>query len=96
MRHPVHIINGKPVYRCPVTLLTTFTRRMMTLNVHYKNGYLPYRGGIMEQPAYYYQAMQVLEMEVGKAQKNLQNKEAARAKAKAAARANAQRGWRGM
>lgn len=61
---PVHVVNGHRVRRCPVKILTPFTRRCMSLYAHYKNGFLPNAGGIADQPAWYVTAMEILESDV--------------------------------
>ena len=73
--HPFHVIDGEPITRCPVTILTNDTRRLMGLYVHYTKGFLPAAGGILNQTAYYYQAMEVLVVEVNRVQRAMQDKE---------------------
>lgn len=34
------------------------------LHTHYRNGFLPFRGGLMEQPNAYIEAMQIIDTEV--------------------------------
>lgn len=68
------MINGKPLTRCPVMLITDGTRRMMSLYTHYKNGYLPASGGIMEQTAYFYQAVEILDSWVSRIQRDMADK----------------------
>lgn len=36
----------------------------LALHSHYRNGFLPFRGGLMEQPHAYIEAMQVIDSEV--------------------------------
>jgi hypothetical protein len=67
-------------------MLTTDTRRMMGLYVHYTNGFLPSGGGILDQTGYYYQAMEILSVEVNRIARDMQEKERDKFKQQRAAR----------
>jgi hypothetical protein len=47
---------------------------MMGLYVHYKNGYLPSAGGILDQTAYFYQAVGLLDTWVNRIQQDMIDK----------------------
>jgi len=46
---------------CLLPMITKFSALMLKLYGHYKKGLLPFRGGAMEQPNCYLDAMQVIE-----------------------------------
>ena len=46
---------------CPLPMITGETRSMLKLHAHYKNGILPISGGILDQPAAYVEAMNIIE-----------------------------------
>lgn len=58
--YPVQIIDGKKVFRCPAALLTDESRDFAQMYVHYKNGHLPVRGGLLEQTSLLVQAIAVI------------------------------------
>lgn len=54
-------INGEVFRVCPLPQVTEFSREMLKLHMHYKNGYLPENGGLMRQPAGFLRAMEIIE-----------------------------------
>ena len=46
--------------------------------VHYRNGYLPLSGGIMDQTEYYCRCMEVLDTQVALVQQDVMDKERAK------------------
>lgn len=47
--------------RCPRKSITPRSRFFMELHVHYRRGLLPVAGGLLDQPAAYFDAMTILE-----------------------------------
>jgi hypothetical protein len=47
-------------------MVPSWAKKILNLYVHYKNNILPYSGGILEQPAPFVQAMQIIEAQVCK------------------------------
>jgi hypothetical protein len=46
---------------CLLPMITAFSRECLRLYGHYKNGRLPYAGGLYNQPRRYLQAMETLD-----------------------------------
>jgi hypothetical protein len=46
---------------CLLPMISRKSREMLSLYGHYKNGYLPYPGGMWNQPAFYIKAMQIID-----------------------------------
>lgn len=46
---------------CLLPMITEKTREAMRLHIHYKNNILPCAGGLYDQPAWYIEAMELLE-----------------------------------
>lgn len=61
---PVLLIDGEPIYRCPVALLTLETATLCRLYPHYTRGVLPVAGGLLDQTATFLDAMEVLAAEI--------------------------------
>jgi hypothetical protein len=45
---------------CLLPMITPASRFLLRLHTHYREGVLPYKGGLLEQPNYYAEAMEVL------------------------------------
>lgn len=45
---------------CPLPMITQRTLYMISLHKHYKNSVLPCSGGLLDQPNYYLQVMELL------------------------------------
>lgn len=41
---------GQWIKRCPIRLIDQEAETYLTFYIHYKNGYLPFSGGILQQP----------------------------------------------
>lgn len=50
---------------CFLPMITADSNRMLRLHWHYRKGFLPYRGGIADQPNLYIEAMEILEKTFG-------------------------------
>jgi len=50
-KRPVVSIGGEKYYRCPVKLIRPWAKWVLGLYRHYRDGHLPYSGGVMDQPA---------------------------------------------
>lgn len=67
---------GRPIYRlgdeeydrCPVRLVEPWTHEVLVLYRHYKNGFLPYAGGVTDQPAKLMRAFLLIENAVSEAE----------------------------
>lgn len=60
--YDLHEIPGVIVSRvCLLPMITNETTALITLHTHYKNRLLPFDGGLLNQPHYYLQAMELLE-----------------------------------
>lgn len=46
---------------CLLPLITDRSRLFLNLHKHYKNNYLPFSGGLMDQPQLFLEAMEILE-----------------------------------
>jgi len=46
---------------CPLPVVTPTSNQMMRLYRHYKAGRYPFAGGLLEQPNFYIEAMEVIE-----------------------------------
>lgn len=55
--HPVQLIDGEMLYRCPASLITEETKMFMILHHHYLKGHLPVAGGLLDQTTLFVQAM---------------------------------------
>jgi len=51
---------GEKFYRCPVKLVSEEAWQMLSMYSHYKNGYLPFSGGIFEQSEWFLQRIELL------------------------------------
>lgn len=45
---------------CLLPMITPRTRFLLRMYAHYKNGLLPMGGGVLEQPNYFAEAMEIL------------------------------------
>lgn len=52
---------------CLLPMIDDESRNMLQLFTHYKNGLLPFGGGLLDQPAAYCEAMAVVEAQTTKA-----------------------------
>lgn len=52
---------------CLLPMITDESRQMLQLFTHYKNGVLPFSGGILDQPAAFGEAMALVEVQTNKA-----------------------------
>ena len=62
----VYAIDGEDIYRCPLRLITPQSSIYMQFYYHYKNGYLPVQGGILDQSAKFLKAMTIIENTISK------------------------------
>ncbi len=46
---------------CPKGSIRPFERQMLALHTHYKNGLLPFSGGLLDQPHIFSEAMLIIE-----------------------------------
>jgi len=46
---------------CPLPMISEWSRAMVRLYGHYKQHFLPFAGGLMEQPVAYVEAMEIIE-----------------------------------
>lgn len=53
-------LDGKELKLCPLKSLTPRVRRMLDVYAHYKNGFLPCGGGVLQQPHKYMQGIRIL------------------------------------
>jgi len=52
---------GQQFYRCPIKLVTNQTWFLLALYNHYKNGYLAFAGGVLDQPEWYLKRMEKIQ-----------------------------------
>jgi hypothetical protein len=52
---------------CLLPMIDDESRHMLQLFTHYKNGILPFSGGLLDQPAAYSEAMATVEVQTTKA-----------------------------
>lgn len=45
---------------CLLPMITPQSQYLIRLHQHYKNGVLPHAGGLLEQPSYFIEAMEIL------------------------------------
>jgi len=57
-------LDGEDIKQCPLTLITKETIIFTKLYTHYKNGFLPATGGILEQTVQFLLAMEVIDKAV--------------------------------
>lgn len=57
---------GLESHTCLLPMVTDESRQMMRLYSHYKNGALPFAGGILDQPEAFSDAMAVIDSKVEK------------------------------
>jgi len=58
------------VDRCPVKAISAFARNVMSMNVFYSRGFLPYAGGFLDQPAKLMDALELFARELCKGESN--------------------------
>lgn len=46
---------------CLLPMITPQSRFLIRMHRHYRNGWLPYEGGLLEQPNYYLEAMELID-----------------------------------
>lgn len=61
---PLYDVNGKDYFRYPRHMVTPRSRRWAAFYRHYKDGFLPVAGGILDQTARFCHAMRVIENEM--------------------------------
>ncbi len=61
---PTFTLDGEDYFRCPVSLITPFTNTCLRLYGHYKAGFLPAEGGILDQAQAFLDAMVIIESAV--------------------------------
>lgn len=68
--YPVFVIPeiGLASRTCLLPMVTDEARAMLDLYRHYKNGYLPRAGGILDQPAVYMESMALIDSAVARAE----------------------------
>jgi len=59
-------INGDTFRRCPVRYITEESFDALSQYQFYKNGFLPFAGGFLEQPNKFIEQMRIIEAEVNK------------------------------
>lgn len=59
--YPKWVINGEESRTCPLPQVTALSREMLRLHLHYRAGHLPLSGGVMDQPAGFLRAMEIIE-----------------------------------
>ncbi len=62
-------IDGIEYKTCPGRIITPFTWYLIRLYGHYKNGYMLFSGGVIDQPQKYMQAMELIDREINKVEK---------------------------
>jgi len=73
--YPIYELDGEPIMRCPLKLIKPETYTYLRFYGHYKQGFLPNEGGLLDQPLKYLQAMEVIhaamnEMHIEEMRKN--------------------------
>lgn len=65
---PMFVIHeiGLESRTCLLPMVTDASRQMLAMYRHYKNGYLPFSGGIMDQPEAFAEAMAIIDSAVSK------------------------------
>lgn len=53
--------NGEELKTCLLPMITPMSRELLKLHMHYRAGYLPLSGGILDQPAGFLRAMEIIE-----------------------------------
>lgn len=66
---PLYTIDGEDIFRCPLKLITSESYIYMQFYHHYKNGYLPVQGGILDQSSKFLEAMDIIENEISREMK---------------------------
>lgn len=66
MPWPAFSYNGEAFRKCPRYLVTEQSAEYIRLYGHYKNGFLPFPGGILGQPALFVEMMEIIDGEVNK------------------------------
>lgn len=54
------------INRCPAAMLDKEARFFMDLYTHYKNGFLPTAGGVLDQPSVFNKAMLIMDGTINK------------------------------
>lgn len=58
---PVYAVDGENIFRCPLKLITEESYIYMRYYRHYKNGFLPVHGGLMDQATKFLKAMAIID-----------------------------------
>jgi len=67
---PVFSWDGKDYYRCPIRVLEKEVSPLfLKLYQHYRRGFLPYSGGLLEQPYLYVSAMEIIASKIAELEK---------------------------
>ncbi|MFH1385107.1 MAG: hypothetical protein ABIH47_09145 [Candidatus Omnitrophota bacterium] len=64
-------LDGWMFQRCPASIITVQTGRILRAYTFFKLGFLPYSGGWLEQPAKFISAIEIIEREIKKAKKEI-------------------------
>ena len=65
-----YLIDGKPADRCVAKMLPIEVKEYIKYYGYYKKGFLPFRGGVSEQPAKLLDIFDILESAEAEAMKN--------------------------
>lgn len=58
---PVWELAGEQYYTCPLPAITPLSRELKRLHHHYEQGLLPFAGGVLDQPAGFMRAMEIID-----------------------------------
>jgi hypothetical protein len=67
---PVLDLDGESIHRCPVRHLTADVARLLKLYGHYRNGFLPVAGGVLDQTPQFLEAMAVIAQQVAEQERS--------------------------